>query len=269
MRPSDELLAAYLEKEVTPSDRQSIELFLQESSEARRRLTRIGQLTTFLREPVGEDTINLLPSIRKQLSQKPTRRPSRWIAPVGAFAAAAMLLLVIVGERRSNAPSEQFRAKSAAGSHTQNEWSGIQAYAVENQIPTRMTATLRKNAGLLFSYTNLQKSPFSYLMVFAVNDKGNIYWFYPAYQNSQTNPQSIPIEHASTPVELNDVVQHDYTIGPLTIYGLFSVNPLTVSRVEQQISQLVAQGKWSADTPIQLVLPQVGHHILQTRIVPE
>ncbi len=271
MKISDEMLAAYYENEVTPSEHREIQRCLDESPDAQRRLARIKETIEFLREPTkGEEQTDLLQLVRQELllSRPPARTLSRWLTPIAAFAIAAAALMILVGRVDDGGSSGEFRVKSAGSYSEQDAWVGIGAYLAAEGAPTPLTATMPQSMGLVFSYTNLEKSTFRHLMIFAIGEQGNVHWFYPAYEHLGSDPKSMVIRVSGEAIELPDIVHHDYTFGLLTIYGVFSETPMRVSEIEKHVASLVAEGRWDAHHPTRLALPRTGQHILKTKVVP-
>jgi hypothetical protein len=89
---------------------------------------------------------------------------------------------------------------------------------------------------LAFTYTNPASVGDGWLMVFARDAAGHVYWFWPAWDNGADDPQSVPAQATGAPVELREAVRHDLTTGPLTVVGLFTPKPLHVKEVEAAIA---------------------------------
>jgi len=89
---------------------------------------------------------------------------------------------------------------------------------------------------LAFTYTNPSSVGASYVMVFARDVAGRVYWFWPAWDDAATDPQSLQIPASASPVELTEAVRHELPPGPLTIVGLFTPKPLHVHEVEAVIA---------------------------------
>jgi hypothetical protein len=231
-------LTAYLEGEVTASERAAIEAELAESAEARRRLGQLRGLKSLLEAPATElETIDLAARVRVAVRAPvpaPPRaaRARRWAALFAAtLACLGSVALVLTRPRNDDA---EFRAKSNGPALTDaKRWAGVQVFRVSAQgTPEQLGAHMSKKDGLLFSYTNLGTHPSEYLMIFAVDASGEVRWFYPAYERADTNPESIVVARDSAHVPLGALVQHDFASGPLSLYALFARQPLRVLEVE-------------------------------------
>ncbi len=252
---SSELLAAYLEGEVTAHEATRIERALEACSANRRHLEELRRIRDALAAPAPEvEALDLVAAVRNKaqgpVSGRVRSAPARTLrrSPAfGALAAAAAIAAVSLGifvlQRGSlSAPdsagfdhalerSHEFRAKAASSAAAQERWTGIRIYrVVANQAPEPVTESLDRHDTLLFSYTNLGSDPFEHLMIFAIGADRRVYWFYPAYEVASENPLSIDIEHGHS--LLADAVEHDYSEGGLEVYALFSHRPESVSQVE-------------------------------------
>jgi len=264
-RPDTAALAAHLEGEVTRSERAAIEDELRDSASARRTLEQLRNLSELLAAPAPElENIDLSSRVRNAVRRVPApepRRAGRWLAfAVGGL--AACLGCVLFFARRTPDFSE-FREKAASAPLiTAQRWAGIQAFRVaEHGTPEPLGATMTRSDGLLFSYTNLGPQPFDYLMIFASDAKGEVHWFYPAYEKADQNPASIGISHGRANVPLADLVQQDVEGGPLSVYALFTTRPLNVRDVEA----------WLKTEPHPTAPPPAAAGLLQrieTRVLP-
>lgn len=319
---SDKTLLAYLEGEVTQSQAAAIEAALADAPADRRRLERLREMLGHLAGAPDElDQIDLVPAVRGAIAAMPApaaRRRQTW-----PFLAMAAVMLLAAGSLVANrfagsagsaggaggqggdqtaggaatggaAPADtEFRAK-AAGPDTpgaaNDRWVNVTAYRVAADAPAGaepepLGARMRTGDGLLFSFDNLGPKPFGYLMIFAVDRAGEVYWFYPAYEQAGADPASLDIRgdirgdvrgqgRGSTPaegqraVELPDLIRHAFPAGPLAIYGVFTHTPLRVSRVEESIAALVRAGAWNASQPPRLALPDAGQEVAAVKVEP-
>lgn len=240
---SSELLAAYLEGEVTRHEAAHIEGALESCATSRRHLEELRQIRQALAAPAPEiESLDLVAAVRnKAQTQTPPTRLRRRTPTFSALAIAAGVAALAFGvavlpENLPSAGSPEFRAKAASDTTLQDRWTGIRIHrVVAHKTPERVTDSLDRNDALLFSYTNLGPDPFEYLMIFAVGADRRVHWFYPAYETASEDPRSIDIEPGSA--QLADAIEHDYSAGRLEVYALFSHQPEQVSRIETWFSQ--------------------------------
>jgi len=230
------MLAAHLEGEVTLSERAAIEGELRDSANARRTLEQLRKLSELLAAPATDlENIDLASRVRAKVRQASNEQPqrSRRVAALflGGLAACIGCALFFV---RGPQEISEFRAKgNEAPALEGRRWAGIQVQRVaKNGGPLPLGATITRDDGLLFSYTNLGPHPFDYLMIFATDASGEVRWYYPAYESAADNPQSIAITPGGANVPLGEIVHQDTVDGPLSLYALFTARPLSVKEVE-------------------------------------
>lgn len=258
-----EMLAAYLEGELTPSEKAMIDAEIADSTAVRRRLERLCAIRDALCRPAsGLGEVDLVPDIRRAIEAPrpaaPWRRGLRsWYA---GLVAVASCMLVLGGAMLLRPASSEFRPKSGAAAEGRERWAGIQVYRVDDgHAPERVARELSAGDGLLFSYTNLGRDPFDYLMVFGVDARGEVRWFYPAYVQEGTNPTSIRIGRRHSNVPLPELIRHAWPPGPLAIHALFTGSPLAVLQVEALLRQ-----PHRGDEP--LSLPGASDHVVRVTV---
>jgi hypothetical protein len=275
-RISPQEMFKYLEGEVTSSRAEDIESHLAECRDCRQSFEKLRALTRSIGEMDEElAEIDLVPDLHRAIAAEP-EPARRWrLFPALAAVSVACLLavagtLVWMATRDTPRPSDAYRVKSAAPAGIQtNRWAGMHVYLLTAEGGTRpLEKKLPGNASLLFGYTNLGENPFSRLMIFAVDQKGSLFWFHPAYLKEGSDPVSIQIRPDQAGIELPEAVQHDFEPGPLVLYALFTRRPLRVSTIEDQISALRQAGVWAADRPRELEIQGAAQHILTTRVEP-
>ncbi len=245
------LLAAYVDGEVTASERTQVERALAESTQTGRELRQLLQVKEALRQPsrVELESIDLSARVFNALRasrQEPkftAGRAPRWLGFAAALGALALLGVFV---RRSDfeSPSE-FRARAAnPNASDAARWAGIRIFRVSGDaLPVRVAKQISLGDGLVFSYTNLGAHPFEYLMIFAVDPRGNVRWFYPAYERAGSDPAALGIARAAE-ATLPDLVHQDFEPGHVSVYALFSHEALPVSAAERWIAE--SHGKLTA-----------------------
>lgn len=243
-----EALAAYADGEVTPSEAETIEGALADSTVARRQLDRLRTIREQLSSPAPElESLDLVASIRRQIEQPvapPRRRGARvWGYLASACIAAAATFAIVREHDSSPSSSSEFRAKSGRSVAAGARWAGIQPYflAAGAQPEPLLGRALPRGAGLLFSYTNLGPRPFDYLMVFVRDARGQVHWCYPAYLHAGTNPGSMAIASGQAETPLPELIQLELAPGPATFHALFSMTPLRVLDVEHWLESAHAE----------------------------
>lgn len=88
---------------------------------------------------------------------------------------------------------------------------------------------------LAFAYRNPAKH--EYLLVFGVDETGQVYWFYPSWQDATKNPPALTIEAGPDLHELPDGVRHAYKGRELTIHAIFGSRRHRVRDVEAELAR--------------------------------
>jgi hypothetical protein len=267
-KPDTRELAAYLQGEVTASEARAIDAALSADAGSRKRLDELKQVCDALSAPIPElERLDLAANVQAALAKpEPSsrKRGRLWVWTLSAAAALASVGALFLGVLPRAPADSEFRAKSGGiAADGSRRWAGIQIHRVSDTgKPERVSDRLTPRDGLVFSYTNLGPTPFDYLMIFAVDAHGKVYWFYPAYERHGTDPSAVTIEKSTSETRLPDVVNHDFARGPLSIYGLFARRPLRVSDVEAWLGE---HGARIASAP---PLAETSLHTVQVRVEP-
>jgi Putative zinc-finger len=155
------------------------------------------------------------------------RRRMATVIPLGAMgtlAAAAALLLFV----RSGSHAEGFTAR---GNVSSTAASRVLVYDVRSgQPPALAGEAIGRHDELAFAYENGAAK--SRLMVFGIDERRHVYWFYPAWTHETENPVAVPIESSAGRHELPEAVSHTFEGGQLEIHSLFVDRPVSVRDVE-------------------------------------
>lgn len=234
----DELLAAFVEGELSGSERAAIAAALAEDPQLRRRVTGLEQVRSALSAPVPAlEQLDLTSAVRARLDAPERSLSRRGALLAGASLAAGAALWVAIGVPSKPDGAEAFRAKGAPASSVAR-WTAVQVHRARDAgAPEPVTKRLRHNDALLFSYTNRGEAPFEYLMIFGVDRSGGVYWFHPAYERPGEDPRSTPIERGAADALLPEILRHDLSPGSLAVHALFTRRPLGVLAVEAWVAQ--------------------------------
>jgi hypothetical protein len=164
--------------------------------------------------------------LARGLGLRPARR--RWAPFAGlALAAAAACALLLVPAR----PGEFTPRGHAAASE-------LYVYRVQKGARAQRLAAGERIAArdeLAFAYTNPER--FERLMVFAVDDHGHVYWYYPAWTDAAATPSAIAIAPTAQLTELGEAVAHTFDDRGIELYALFTHAPLDVKTVEAALAR--------------------------------
>lgn len=211
------------EGELTSRRAAELEKELETSPELQATQVRVAHLVDALsREDPALEGVDLREGLWTR--EAPPRRVSRrawWAA--GAALAAALLLVVAA----TQAGDDDVRVKGGGGAPA-----GFEVFVLRDGRTQPLGPTLHADDALGFAYRNLPDSPYRALMLYAVDANGRTFWFYPAWDDAQRPPKSVPIGTSAGRVELPDAVRHALAPGRLVVHALFSREPLGVVDVE-------------------------------------
>ena len=260
---SNEVLVRYLQGEMTRSESDETERLIADSRRAQVRLAELREMTEALRRPPdwvasADLTAAVASRVREVEPPAPAGRPRRalWLATGTALLAAAAILLVAAPWRSGGGGPEldaEPRAKGG-GAADPDRWVGI-SLATAGGEPVGDTLP---RGELMVRYSNLGPKPYSHLMVFAVG-AGEVYWFYPAWQDPAANPAAIRVEPGVADRALPELVEHDLPEA-VVVCGIFLRRAMTVREVEAALAGR-AFGARS-----RLPFPDSGQHCVGRRV---
>jgi len=154
--------------------------------------------------------------------------------PASAVAAAALCALcglVFVVWRAVPSADREFAARSGAVVTPSAE---LVVYRLaRGGVPERVERRIGRDDELLFAYTNPEG--FRYLLVFGVDERGQVYWYHPAWTDPSHTPAAVPIRPGPDLVELPEAVHHELEGRRLRLYAIFSESRPTVRELEDRV----------------------------------
>jgi hypothetical protein len=167
-----------------------------------------------------------------------SRRPALFGASVGVLALASAAF--VISAQRSN---DHFQARGGVEQPAARATPSLEVFRLgSGGRSERAGSTIRADEALAFSFVNPRAADgtpggASFLMVFARDAGGHVFWFWPAWDNPADDPGSLPIATTLHPMELGESVRHPLQAGPLTIFGLFTERRYHVTQIEAALSQ--------------------------------
>jgi hypothetical protein len=160
-------------------------------------------------------------------SEHPPSRRS-WVL-VAATAAACVALLV--NSRMGRAPQSEFGVRGPASNAPGPT---LEIYRVTEDGSTKASEGWMSARGeLAFAYRN--PTGFARLMVFGADDRGDIYWFHPAWTEATQDPVAVAVVAGEGPFELPEAIHHDVRGSRLRIVALFTNAAVSVRAVEEAL----------------------------------
>jgi hypothetical protein len=170
------------------------------------------------------------------LRREEKRQGDRWLLLGLVVAAAAALFLFV------RAPgTDSFAARGGlgsragrAGEEATGHASPVHIYRVPSSgAPRPLEGPLGRDEELAFAYENQDDKP--YLMVFGVNERGDVYWFYPAWTDPSASPTAIPAVRGTAVSTLPEAIRHHFAGSRLEVHALFVDSPLHTREVEASL----------------------------------
>ncbi|MGC4117528.1 MAG: hypothetical protein QM765_23810 [Myxococcales bacterium] len=161
-------------------------------------------------------------------------RPNWWAGGALVLAGATAALLAVLAPRLATTTMEDGFTARGSGP--------VAAPPVELQVFQVVAGKAEPVAGriadeseLAFAYEN--RIGRSRLLVFATDERGQIYWFFPAWQDPAQDPESVAIERTEVPRELHEAVRHRFEGERLTLRAVFTDEVVKVQEVERRLKE--------------------------------
>jgi len=151
-----------------------------------------------------------------------------------SLAVCGLVLLLFAPWKGHDADAGVFSARGAALTPAPAELVVYRAQA--GGAPERVERSIKRSDELMFAYRN--DKGFRYLLVFAVDESKQIYWYYPGWSDPNTTPDAVSIDKASKLVELPDAVSHELTGRKLRMFAVFSDTSRSVRDIEERVKSL-------------------------------
>jgi hypothetical protein len=102
---------------------------------------------------------------------------------------------------------------------------------LDDAAPALVVDHVAPNDELAFAYANPAGK--RYLAIFAADEHGHIYWYYPSWPAGARPPAAFHARAGTGPFELKEAVRHPLDGHHLELYGVFSDEPLGVDALER------------------------------------
>lgn len=146
-----------------------------------------------------------------------------WIA-APMVAAAAILFAVVQPDYRAKGP----------GGLTLDQ--AVDATFLVGDRPLVSGDEIDAEARVRLRYTNaLPKERPVYMSAFAIDEKGSVFWFFPAWTNPDDNPRAVLLDADAKQVMFDEEVSHDLRHGKLRFVAVFSTKRNSVRDIEKRL----------------------------------
>jgi hypothetical protein len=160
----------------------------------------------------------------------PTRQltPIRVALPVLALA-ACLALLATRGLRGGAEPEFASRGRASLAATA-----SLEVFRVPpSGAPVRAQGWVGAGDELAFAYRN--PGGFRHLLVFGLDDRGELHWFHPAWTDPRQDPLAVPAQPGVGPHELGEAIRHELPGRLLRVVGIFTNQPLSVRETERRV----------------------------------
>lgn len=153
------------------------------------------------------------------------RRAWGWPALVGALAACAMVVVVLVGRKGGDGFASRGPGVASAE---------LRVFRVGPAGSEPVVRGIRAGDELAFAYRNGAGK--KHLFVFGVDEHRHVYWFFPAWKSASEQPAAPVVVSDGVFHEIEDAVGHGYDGSKLDVYGVFTDRPWRVQEIEAVVS---------------------------------
>jgi hypothetical protein len=226
--PRDEWLRN-LDGEVTANRAAELAAHAGGCTACRTQTAALDDIITSLRAPTvatGPATVARVMAALDDPPAKVQRTRWPWLAGGLAFAAAALLLLVL---RPRASTEDEFTPRG-----TRTAPVAIVVHALDGKDLRRLEpgAWVTPATAYVASYRNTGAT--AYVMVFAIDAKGDVHWLYPAFTDAASDPLAVQIGETPQPSLFGETVVLDAPAsGAMNLVVLVTAKPLRVSDIEQ------------------------------------
>jgi len=154
------------------------------------------------------------------------RRLRPWMRWAFATGAAAAILLLLAPARRE----VEFVSRGGESSPPPQ----VVVYGVSGGAAAPVGRRVGRNDELAFAYRNPEGRHF--LMIFAVDEHGHVYWYHPAWTEQAAEPRAVAAHRGAGLVELREGIVHAIDGKCLTVHSLLLDEPLSVREIEARLA---------------------------------
>jgi hypothetical protein len=177
-------------------------------------------------------------------ARKPERGWRAWPLSIAtATAAAAMAVVMLQPAKRPPDGVKRQTQQSTVIAHPPEyaprggppgTSAALQIYEVPRQGKAYLAdGKISPRRELAFTYVNPRG--YKKLLVFGIDDRGSVFWFYPEWTRASDNPEAVSIKPSMVPQELEAAIRHELRGHRLRVVGLFTDEALTVRDVEARV----------------------------------
>jgi len=232
-------LAALLDGELSENRAQQLRGHLPECRRCRERYQRLDGAAAALPHALGEPKDDaFVGQVMQRIAQsernaRPRRTGMLWGAGLTLAASAVAVIAVTLGGTPSPPQGEYLaRGGAAPPSSVDDRTPAVRVFeGRRSEEALKTAATIDANKGFRFQVSNPERD--RQLMLFGVDAKGEVHWFYPGWVDPDAPPSSVPLAAQASPLELPEgVTPEDVPAGGFEVVALFLDSTTDVVTVE-------------------------------------
>lgn len=182
----------------------------------------------------------------------------RWLwAPLLVASAAAVLL---IAKPFSSDRQDGFVARGGSAA-SPDRWVSIEIYRASGAGYRRVIDRIASEDALAFAYSNRGDEGYRYLMILAVDEAGQVFWYYPARPGAGVSISKTA--HADLPEE----IRHRLRPGRLRVFALFLKEARAVADVEQALRSDLRAAR-TLEQLERVSLPGTGQQSFLLTVIP-
>lgn len=152
------------------------------------------------------------------------------LVPGLALASAGLIALLLMSPGSS--PEEEFQARGAPPAAAE---AALEVFELSSSgPPRRVEGKVRSGAELAFTYTNAAGHP--YLLLYAVDEHGHVYWYAPTWTDPSSRPTALAVSHSHVEQELPLATAHRFDGRRLSLRAVFTKEAVDVVEAERRIA---------------------------------
>jgi hypothetical protein len=246
-------IPAWLDGDVTQNEALELEQHVASCGPCQTQRRRLQNAIGLLRSALPTESLPTsmaAHTARKIRMRAHKKSPAPWVFFVGAIASAAVLSVFVLPTPPQTAVLEpgasEFTPRGAA--HPPSEFQrrlGVDIFEhrhLQEGVRLQDGGRLDAGAGLSFVLYNRSGRDWHY-MLFGIDAKAQVHWFYPTYTTVGSNPLSPRLASKPEVVALPEgVTAEDPATGSLKLVALFTPSPLHVQDVEDRVASTGVRG---------------------------
>jgi hypothetical protein len=267
---SEKELAGFIAGLVDPEPAAALRAHLERCEHCRSRHTTMAAMTRRLAPDAGEfQDPNLVADVMRAVRAAEVPSPSRlaqaprvwrWLwAPI--LTASATIVLLLARPFSSDQP-DGFLARGG-GAANPDRWVSIEIFRATGAGYRRVVDRIAPEDALAFAYSNRGDEGYRYLVIVAMDETGEVFWYYPAHEQGASGVGITRTAHADLP----DEIRHRLRPGRLRVFALFSKETRAVADVEQALRQDLRIAK-GLDRLERVSLPGTGQQSFLLTVSP-